>query len=546
MSYTTRWYQQEANTATLTYLLNHAGRGVAANPLVVLPTGSGKSLTINDFIRTIFYYWGQQKIVVATHVKELVEQNHDDMRAYWPEAPIGICSAGLGRYETDWPITYAGVKTLVNRLMDFGRIDVLMIDEAHLVSDKQTATYIKVIDFLRQLNPNLVVIGYTATPFRLGMGLLTDGGIFTEIVYDLTTPEAFARLFLDYHLVPPVAKVTKNVHNTDGVGIGANGDYNQTELQKAVDTDELNYACLREACEMGYNRRSWLAFCSGVEHANHCSDILNRFGVATAAIHEGLAKRERRDIIQAFKNFELRCITNNNILTTGFNHPALDFIIGLRATVSASLWAQMLGRGMRPYIDSISGVAKRNCLVADFARNADSLGTIDNLRLPRKKGKGGGEAPIWICDACGTKNHARAAFCIDCGNKHIFDTKLIDTASTTELVSPGPEIVMIDVTGPVIYTPYQPKEKADGTQSPMCLRVEYHCRNRRFTEMLWPQHPKSFLVHRFHEWWKQRHLAEPPATLYDVQFYVHQLRKPKQIRVWTNKKPYPEVMGAIF
>jgi DNA repair protein RadD len=547
MTFQTRWYQQEANTATLNYLLANAGKGIPANPLIVLPTGSGKSLTINDLIRTIFYYYGTQKIIVATDVKELVEQNSNNMLEYWPQAPIGVCSAGLGRYETQWPIIYGGIKTLINRIDELGTVSILIVDEAHMVSDKSTATYVKFIQALRLRNPHLVVIGYTATDYRLGMGKLTEGGIFTQVVYDMTTPEAFTRLFVEGFLVPPVAKQTKTQLSTDDVSLnGSNGDYNLTELQAAVDTDELNYLCLKEACEMGYDRRSWLVFCSGVEHAQHCAEILRRFGVPTEAVYDGLNKKQRREILAAYKGGELRAVTNNNILTKGFDHPMLDFIINLRPTVSASLWVQMLGRGMRPFFDAINNIRKRNCLVADFARNVDKLGTIDNIRIPNKKGKGGGEAPFWLCESCNTKNHARAAFCIDCGAVHVFEQKLVETAATVEFLSnPSPDIQLFDVTGPVIYMPYQPKTKPDGTVPKRCLHVTYHCKNRRFIEMLRPD-GKPYEIHKFHDWWKQRHLADPPASLYDIQFYTDQLRKPRQIRVWVNKGKYPEILGAIF
>jgi DNA repair protein RadD len=540
-----RWYQNEANDRVLAYLFETAGRGYPCNPLVVLPTGSGKSLVINDLIYRVLSMYPTQKIVVSTHVKELIEQSYTEMFEHWPYAPAGVCSAGLGVYDTQSQIVYGGVKTLLNRVEALGLVHILIVDECHLIDDKASTTYQKLIALLRARNPHLVVIGYTATDFRLGMGKLTDGDLFTHVVYDMSTPEAFSRLFAEGFLVPPVAKLTTNYIDTDGVAV-VGGEFNRAQLE-AKSTDKLLYDCLAEACAMGQNRRSWLAFCSGVESAQTSAKILRSFGVSCEAVYDGLGKKLRKEYIDAFKNFELRALTNNNILTTGFNHPALDFIIGLRATTSPSLWVQMLGRGTRPYAVGM----KRNCYVADFSRNAERLGTIDDPKVPRKKKGGGGDMPIWLCPNCGTKNHARAPVCIDCGMLHVFETKLTDEASVAPLVSSdSPELELFTVEQ-VIYLPHHPKPDETGKIKASSLRVTYYAkpssgRTRKFDEWVFPAHDKKFLVHRFHNWWKQRHLVDPPTNLYDVQFYIDQLRTPKQIKVWTNKKPFPEIMGATF
>ncbi len=63
--FTLRPYQQQAVDATLTHF-----RQTSESAVLVLPTGAGKSLVIAELARL-----AKRKILVVTHVQELVEQN---------------------------------------------------------------------------------------------------------------------------------------------------------------------------------------------------------------------------------------------------------------------------------------------------------------------------------------------------------------------------------------------------------------------------------------------------------------------------------------
>ena len=160
-------------------------RGSDDPAVVVLPTGSGKSLVIAELARR-----ARGRVLVLAHVRELVEQNHAKYLAYGREADI--FSAGLGRKESGRQVVFGSVQSVVNGLSDFatGDFTLLVIDECHRVSltrdskvehhatvsgkgDRRTAsTYEKVIARLREARPNLKVLGLTATPYRLGEGVL--------------------------------------------------------------------------------------------------------------------------------------------------------------------------------------------------------------------------------------------------------------------------------------------------------------------------------------------------------------------------------------
>ena len=182
--YTNRWYQDEAEFSIFDYFQ----RGGAGNPVVAMPTGTGKSVVIANFIRRIFGYWPNQRVMMLTHVKKLISQNAEKLLSVWPVAPMGIYSAGLNSRDMIMPIVFGGVQSVAPaikksleandgkppHLKHFGWRDLLIIDEAHLLSPSEDTQYQYIIAELRKINPYLKVIGFTATPYRLKQGMITE------------------------------------------------------------------------------------------------------------------------------------------------------------------------------------------------------------------------------------------------------------------------------------------------------------------------------------------------------------------------------------
>ena len=139
------------------------------NPMIAMPTGTGKSIVIGGFVRSIFEHWPGQRVIKLTHVKELIEQNFDKLIRLWPTAPAGIYSASLNRRDIA-PITYAGIASVWKKAEEFGHVDIALVDECHLVSEKDGTMYQTFFKGLRKINPALRVIGLSATCYRLGHG----------------------------------------------------------------------------------------------------------------------------------------------------------------------------------------------------------------------------------------------------------------------------------------------------------------------------------------------------------------------------------------
>jgi DNA repair protein RadD len=527
-----RDYQNEAVQSIFDYYAS----GQTGNPVVALPTGTGKSVVIAEFCRRVLSTWPNQKIIVATHVKELIEQNAKAMLRAWNTAPVGIYSAGLGLKESMQSIIFGGIQSMVNAVPSFGLRHLMLVDEAHLVSPKVGSRYQKVIKEFQLMNPNFKVIGFTATAWRTGSGSLadsTDGGIFTDVCCDMTSLDRFNWFIDQGYLCSLIPKQTRTELDVSSVGI-TNGDYAQNELQAAVDKNDITYNICREVCEQAYDRRSWLVFAAGVEHAEHVAECMRMLGISAYAVHE--KTKDRDEIITSFKNGAIRCVVNNNVLTTGFDYPALDCIAMLRPTTSSGLWVQMLGRGTRP----LNG--KRNCLVLDFAGNTRRLGPINDPVIPKKRGKSGapGVAPIKICPVCGVYNHASATECAGCSIQFERQSKLVVAASTEELIRTGqqPNIVEMEVQR-VIYS----KQPLSGR--PPAMKVSYFCGLNHAKEVLFFEHT-GFARTKARQWWRQRSATEPPDDIDSALKQTQFLREPKRIKVHTNKKPHPEITEYIW
>ncbi len=533
-----RDYQQGAVDATINYFVE----GKRGNPVVAMPTGTGKSITIAGTVQRVMQ-WPNQRVMVLTHVKELIEQNAEKMQMLWPEAPMGIYSAGLGIKDTVMPIIYGGVMSVKNNVKAFGRRDLLFIDEAHLLSPKEGTTYQNVIAELMEVNPFLKTVGYTATDYRLGQGRITDDGLFTDVCYDLTGVESFNRLIAQGHIVPLYPKRTKVERQSDIINLNSKGDLDKASLAADAADKETTYKALVEACEWGADRNSWLVFASTIDDAEWIAATLSTFGIPTAAVHSKMPKSERDKRIKAFKRGTLRCLANMGVLTTGFDHPALDMIVMLRRTMSPGLWVQMLGRGTRPCPET----GKTDCLVLDFAGNTRRLGPINDPVIPRKKGKGGGDAPVRICDNCGTYNHAAARFCCFCNEEFTFAPKIVASAGTDELIREDVPIVEIYNVTTVNYYLHEKKNRMGEATAPPQIKVEYFCEGglHRFQEFVQFEHP-GYPSKKARDWWRQRFPGDyVPEKTAEALSEIGQLRAPHRIRVWVNKK-YPEVIGYEY
>jgi DNA repair protein RadD len=520
------------------------------DPLIGMPTGYGKSLVIAEICKRAFHYWPNTRALVATHVKELIEQNRNTLLAQWPTAPLGICSAGLGQRETFAPLIIGGIKSLWNSRETIGSRHFMVVDEAHLVSPDAETQYRKFISYMRSLNPYFTVIGLTATLYRTGSGPLSEaeGGIFTEVIFDCTSLHEFNRILDEGWLCRLVPKRPQAALSAEGVG-WAGDDFNQSQAQEAVDKPDLTLQCCREtiAQKAIEKRRSCLIFAQGVTHAEHIAECLQALGHYAATVHDKTSKEDRESNITSFKNGTLPYLINNNVLTTGFDFPDLDMISVMRLIGSPGLWVQILGRGTRPMFDwcqargfslntaaerlwAISQSPKQNCLVLDFAGNRVRLGPINDPVLPKRRGRksGPGIAPIKICPECGTYNYAAAVRCENpsCDVEFSREQKLFGVAGEEELIrSSEKKYETHDITS-VTYSKYEK------TGTPPIMRVTYYEGpiHAPIKEHICFEHT-GYGRKKAVEWWLAHSDLPVPLKTDDALAQQAFFKEPKQLRV---------------
>ena len=265
------------------------------------------------------------------------------------------------------------------------------------------------------LLPDLRIVGFTATPYRLESGRLDDGegSIFDKTVYSYDIGQGVD----DNWLAPLVSRATGQIIDVSGVA-RRGGEFVAGALERAANIDAVTQAACDEIVTRGSDRRSWLAFCAGVDHSYAVRDALRQRGVSVETVTGETSKGERDAHIRAFREGRLRCLTNANVLTTGFDAPSLDMIAMLRPTLSTSLYVQMCGRGTR------LADGKRDCLVLDFAQNVRRHGPVDAVTVaPRVSEKSDvGKVSIdavqaKVCPSCEMLVSIRVYTCTYCGHE---------------------------------------------------------------------------------------------------------------------------------
>lgn len=520
-----RPYQREAIDATWAFM-----RARDDDPIIVLPTGSGKSLVGATMIREACETWPGTRVVVVTHVKELLQQNARALTSVWQHAPFSFYSAGLGQKRTD-QITFAGIQSAHGVPGAFGMVDLVIVDEAHLVPKKAEGTYRAFLDGLRRNNPYLRIVGMTATPYRLDSGLLHDGdnAIFGDIAYTADIANLVAQGFL----CPLVSRAGAAKADLSAVRT-RNGEFVQHDAAQAFMAGDLVGAAVSEVIALAGDRKSWLLFCSDVEHSKAVATELARRGIPTGCVTGETSSGDRAATLNAFKTGRLRAVTNCEVLTTGFDAPGIDLIVMLRPTKSTGLYVQMLGRGLR------IAPSKSDTLVLDYAGNIERHGPIDQIRVRPKRapGEGGGitVAPVKECPECHAFVAPATMKCA-CGYEWPAEAPHGDTASDAPvLAATHVETLSVDS---VSYHAH------DKPGSPVSLRVTYWCGARSFSEWVCLEH-SGYAQKKAVLWFWDRGMTAP-ATVADALQLARNgaIRAPDMIVVKPDGK-YWRVVSAKF
>jgi DNA repair protein RadD len=347
------------------------------------------------------------------------------------------------------------------------------VHNCHLIPRSDSTRYNKFLSDLKLANPAVKIVGLTATPYRLDSGWLHkgEGAIFDGIAYDIPVADLMEQGFL----APVVSKA--GVRKIDLSNVGKRGgEFIESELAKAASDPELVRETVAEIVQYGSDRKAWLIFACGVIHANMIRDEFQVHGIEAHVVTGADGMTERAEKIERFRRGAYKCLINVNVLTTGFNVPHVDLIGIVRATESAGLYVQIVGRGTR------LAPGKTDCLVLDYGDNVMRHGFIDKVKPKIKSKTEDGEAPCKECPSCQTIQHAAMRNCVTCG--YAFPPPVLNhgnKAYSGAMISTQVQAEWVDVDD-VGYSRWRKEGKPDS------IRVTYYCGLIKVSEWLCPDH----------------------------------------------------------
>lgn len=363
--------------------------------LVYLPTGGGKTIVASAIVKRIVEKGNRANFIL--HRDPLVTQTSEKFSSFG--IPHGIIKSGFPE-NADAPVQICGVQTLDARNLPVPP-GTTLIDEAHSVS------------FYRKLQKlfeegDRIILGFTATPFRRGKQKLTD---LYQILVKGPEPDQLIR---DGFLMPGRYFAYSEI-DLSSVGISRrSGDFNEGELQRALNFQELNQRVVEEYQRIAPGKRG-IIFTCGVEHSKAIRDEFLAADIPCAHIDGSVPHTQRRQIYAAQQSGEVPLISSIETLTEGFDQPSVSWLGIVRPTLSHALHVQMLGRAARPCAE----IQKTDFLVSDFGTgNLKRFGRLEDqvdvtLKPPKRK-KLPGDAPTKICPLCQAMILAWRLICPEC------------------------------------------------------------------------------------------------------------------------------------
>jgi len=506
-----RPYQRDAVDSIYKYFQKKKG-----HPILVLPTGSGKSLCAAEFVKGVMETDPKHRILVVTHVRELVSQNFEELISYYPECNAGIYSAGLNSRNHTARVLFCSIQSIYNKANLINWCDLIIIDECHLLPFKGEGMYRTFINEMLRYNPRMKVIGMSATPFRMNGGWLHkgDGALFTDISYEASILDLVEQGYL-CRLTSKRMQTEMDVSDVKKSG----GEFVGKHLEIAVDLPEITKAAVKEIIHWGRDRKTWLIFGTGLSHCKHIRDEIQSYGISAECIFGNTPKTESDQIVRDHKSGKLRAMVCRFVGTTGYNCKSIDLIADMAPTQSPALHVQKLGRGTR------LSPGKTSCLVLDFAKNVFTHGAIDQVSPHQPRSRDPDEeteAPVKTCPECGSFVRIQDMECPDCGFIFPRPKPQIDTTASNlaPMTDRSPQRLPVAA---VLYS------KHNKVGAPPSMLVQYRVGFKIYKEWVAIEHPhgRRYAV----SWWQRRTRLPVPSTTDQALTIAKLLTKPKEITI---------------
>lgn len=330
--------------------------------LCLAPTGAGKTVILSQIIKG-YVKALKGKVIVLQHTKELLNQNQQKFQQWCPRLSTSTFNADIK--DSSGRVIFSMVQTFQRHYKTFPKIDLLVIDEAHHC---MAISYLKIIDHLKEKNPDLRILGMTATPNR------GDRKGLKKVFQNVAGQIHLSDLIADGYLVAPriftvdvgQQQQLKDVLWQERQGKGHFSD-KQSEWDKAnhilTDNLKLNEEVLNHWIDKAYDKKT-VIFCANIKHAKEIQTLFNKHKIGCVHVNGEMSEEDRKEALRKLENDEATVITNAAVLTEGWDYPPIECVILLRPMSYESTYLQMIGRGLRshPY--------KSECLILDFGMSS--------------------------------------------------------------------------------------------------------------------------------------------------------------------------------
>jgi DNA repair protein RadD len=319
----------------------------------------------------------------------------------------GVLQSGHWRYRPSELIQVCSAQTIEKR-GSFPGLSLLIVDECH---QARTQT----IEFIKN-NPNIKVVGLTATPFTKGLGTT-----YSNVVSPITTK----KLVDAGSLVPLRVFISKEIDMEGAKKVA--GEWSQAEATsrgKKI-TGDIVAEWIKKTHEIFGKPEKTIVFCAGVDHGIDLQAKFREQGYNFVSISYKDDDQFKKDVIEDFNkpDSDIVGLIATDILTKGFDSPAVKIGVSARPfTKSLSSHIQQMGRVMRTYpgkdfglwLDHSGNYLRFRGDWEDVFENGVS--ELDDGKEKSKKEPDEKEKKESKCPACGALWPRGSDTCSNCGH----------------------------------------------------------------------------------------------------------------------------------